>query len=234
MAPLKTLAPAPQADTPAPSGSQDTVQRGTDNKVQRLKRYAGSFLPFGVGSAITLKYGIDEVREGNTKNGIVDAVRGVAGILDNANLLVYLSAVVPIAGPILTVAGTIGAISGIIAAPLDGGRDVVEGLHGLHTHAPPTAAGNTPRQTTAIGAVKLAAAGLSIAGSLTANPILLAAGTVVGMSAMLYQNRAAIAHVAHKVVDKVFHHGQDPSASAATPHPAGPDAAAPSATPAAA
>jgi hypothetical protein len=201
-------------DAAQPEDVTHVGKKRTTDIFQRLKRYAPSVLPFGLGAAVTLKYGIDEVREGKKKDGWVDVARGSGGILDNANLAIYLNGfhLMHVAAPVLTAAGFLGALSMFTTAPLDGGRDLIQGLHQHNT------------KLAAIGAVKLGAVGLSVAGSLTHLPLFLAAGTVVGMGALIYQNRAAIkavpgkvAHLAHEVKEHVVHHrdGQDDANSGA-------------------
>jgi hypothetical protein len=170
---------APKRPTPLPRPSS------ADGQFARTERYATSVLPF-IGPAITTRYGWHEMHQGEVKDGAVDVVRGVAGFLAEGKLLVVAAAVIPMASPVLHACGVLGAIGTLAGAPLDGGRDVVEGARQHHG------------ETLLIGGVKLVGSGLGIAGALAASPALVIASAVVGLGAIAYQNRGAIREKLHQ------------------------------------
>ena len=58
-------------------------------------------------------------------------------------------------------------------------------------------------QTAVIGGIKLVACGIGAVGSLTANPLLIGAGIVIGLSTLAVQNRKALPILLDKIKHKL-------------------------------
>lgn len=198
------IATRPAAGQPAPQEAataepQDKVVKDTEDPGQRQKRYAGAIIP-GVGAVITAFYGAKEIKQGHVKDGLVDLVRGICGVGSLGKAPVLLSPFIHVlsSGP-LQLAGAIGGSASLLAAPLDGGRDLYNGIQGLRSHEltpKEEAKGLTldakhrqARETALIGAAKLGLSCLSAAGAILVMPPLGYAAIGLGLGLLAYQNR---------------------------------------------
>lgn len=158
--------------------------KGTKDAIENLKN--GNTLEGVEGLAVS---GGGAVADGL---GLVDsgasAVQGVtklaSGSANAANTASKAGTIITKAGNVAQVAGKASGVVGGAVAVVEGGFQVVKGVK----------EGDT--EDVVVGGVKTAAGGMMLAGAMTGNPVLAAAGGLTYAGAAIYENREAIGKAA--------------------------------------